>query len=238
MYPPPAGSSFQESLKDIEKEIFSLGAHWGMITYGLHSSDAKTLLSLFALSLADLKACIHFCPVSKTGKGLHIKDGEGNHIPYVCGMYTAYLERLTVWVTSTTRTIFHLASKQEDLHASLLPLADPELDPTLATLSFPPVVIHTYPRVSDSPPFPYLTKPPALMVEGERSTLDPHIRSAHNLSYTRTLELLKRTLGPHFNLEKLWEAHTYFVSTTQCDATSLSSFLIGICGERRTKFVA
>lgn len=54
-------------------------------------------------------------------------------------------------------------------------------------------------------------KAPALIVAGEKSSADPYVRSATGVSYTRTLDLLKRTLGPHYDLEKLWEKHTYYV---------------------------
>jgi hypothetical protein len=52
-----------------------------MLTYGLLLKDAKTLLSLFAASLANLKACAHFCPVSETGLEFIRKNAEGKHVP-------------------------------------------------------------------------------------------------------------------------------------------------------------
>ena len=33
-------------------------------------------------------------------------------------------------------------------------------------------------------------------------------KSADNLAYTRTLELLRRTLGPRYDLDKIWDRHT------------------------------
>ncbi|KII93885.1 hypothetical protein PLICRDRAFT_408471 [Plicaturopsis crispa FD-325 SS-3] len=189
VYPPAPETSFQESLKDAEKEIFNLGADWSLITYGLRSKDARTLLSLFALSLADLKACVHYCPVSQSGKGFLVRDGEMKYYP----------------------TVFHLSSKQEDLHASLLPLNDTEaLEHDPKTSSYPPLSVFTYPLVPEYPPFPFLTKAPALIKEGDGAEVDPHILSANNLAHSRTLAVLKRNLGPHYDLEKLWEAHTYF----------------------------
>lgn len=81
-----------------------------------------------------------------------------------------------------------------------------------------PIVVHVYPAVEPLPPFPYLMKPPALVTAGEQSTTDPYVRAATGLSYTRTLELLRRQLGPHYDLEKLWERHTYYVRTAFCEA--------------------
>lgn len=68
--------------------------------------------------------------------------------------------------------------------------------------------------VSSDPPFPLLMKPPALLSAGEVLSVDPYLRSATGLAHTRTLELLKRNIGPHFDFEKLWEKHTYYVCTT------------------------
>ena len=47
------------------------------------------------------------------------------------------------------------------------------------------------------------------------SHVDPYVRSATSLAYSRTLDLLRRQMGPHFDLEKLWEKHTYYVSLLQ-----------------------
>lgn len=78
--------------------------------------------------------------------------------------------------------------------------------------AYNPVVAHGYPKVTAIPPFPFSTLPPLLQSQNAAATVDPYIRSAVGLSYTRTLELLRRHLGPHFELEKLWEKHTYYVS--------------------------
>ncbi|OSC99467.1 NTF2-like protein [Trametes coccinea BRFM310] len=78
------------------------------------------------------------------------------------------------------------------------------------TSRHPPIAVHAYPLVPASPPFPFLAGPPIDHASGKVGTIDPHLRSANNLAYTRTLELLRRELGPHFPLEKLWEKHTYY----------------------------
>ena len=108
-------------------------------------------------------------------------------------------------------TIIHLSAKQEALHASLQALAE-EKAAGIPTSRPPPVTIYTYPFVSASPPFPFEAGPPIDHASGKVSSIAPYLRSANNLSYTRTLALLRRELGPHFPFEKLWEKHTYFVS--------------------------
>lgn len=109
-------------------------------------------------------------------------------------------------------TVFHLASTQTRLHESLVEAADSgNLEHPRLTSQYQPISVHVYPKVPESPPFPFLTKAPALVTAGEKSTTDPYIRSATGVSYTRTLELLRREIGPHFELEKLWEKHTYYV---------------------------
>lgn len=78
-------------------------------------------------------------------------------------------------------------------------------------------------------------KAPALVVAGEKSAADPYTRSAVSLSYSRTLDLLKKLLGPHYDLEKLWEKHTYYVrSVTGPLPYALITFII--TGIRRKGF--
>ena len=119
-------------------------------------------------------------------------------------------------------TIFHLSAKQEALHASLINLAE-EKAAGIPTSKPPPVTVFTYPPVSASPPFPFEAGPPIDHASGKIRTIAPHLRSANNLSYTRTLTLLRRELGPHFPLEKLWNTHAYYVrlnllsSPPRCD---------------------
>ena len=128
-------------------------------------------------------------------------------------MHLAHIHKCLTKET-TLSSIFHLASSQEDLFASLTLLSEPEsFGYKLNTSSYRPISVYSYPKVSDAPPFPYLMKAPALILAGETSSADAYVRSATGVSYTRTLDLLKRTLGPHYDLEKLWEKHTYYVRT-------------------------
>ena len=104
----------------------------------------------------------------------------------------------------------HLTSDQEHIQLSLIALAA-SLDNGRTASAYQPLQAHVYPRVSFTPPFPFAMKPPALVEAHEKSSVDIYTRSAVGLSYSRTLELLRRQLGPHFDLEKLWEKHTYYV---------------------------
>lgn len=81
VYPPPSGEPVEKIVKDAQAKILELGADWALITYGLLSKDASTLITLLALSMADLKACVHFCPSAETKKGYLVHDDEGRYIP-------------------------------------------------------------------------------------------------------------------------------------------------------------
>ncbi|KZP16824.1 NTF2-like protein [Athelia psychrophila] len=175
-----------------QTHILELGSDWALLSYGLLPKDASSLVSHSALSMADLKACIHFCPLSDSPKGYLIHDEGKQYIP----------------------TTFHLAASQETLHASLLPLTDTQnLGYHIPTRAHSPINVYTYPLVKAEPPFPFLVLPYSLLTQPGTKAPEGgeyHVRSATNMSYTRTLELLKRHLGPHFDLEKLWDQHTYF----------------------------
>ncbi|KAH9175445.1 hypothetical protein EDB89DRAFT_2113238 [Lactarius sanguifluus] len=105
----------------------------------------------------------------------------------------AFIPRSSAGQLSALPTIVHLSSSQEATHCSF---------PLRSASEYPPITVYTYPS--------FKTKAPALVQAGESSSVDPYIRSATNLSYSRTLALLRRELGPHFDLEKLWERHTHY----------------------------
>ncbi|KAH8102552.1 hypothetical protein BXZ70DRAFT_789880 [Cristinia sonorae] len=185
-YHPGSGRiDFDDTFGSVQKDI-DADVDWALITYGVRVSD----LPLFGSAIPQgLKACVHFCPAADRAEDLLLRFPGGEHVP----------------------TLVHLSHKQETLHASLVAASDPEtFGYTLSTSSFQPIHVHTYPAVPPSPPFPYLMKAPASVTAGEKSSADPYVRSATGLSYTRTLELLKRYLGPHYDFEKLWEKHTYY----------------------------
>lgn len=98
------------------------------------------------------------------------------------------------------------------LHASLLPVTEnSSLGYKLKPAQYPPVAIHTYPLVPSHPAFPLLSKAPASVTPGQNKSIDPYVLSATNVAYTRTLELLKREIGPNFDLEKIWGEHLSYV---------------------------
>ena len=105
--------------------------------------------------------------------------------------------------------MFHLAASQEVLHASLLSIAQAS---AMSRPTDPPAVaIHTYPLIPVSPPFPLSANAPVTVVPGQRFTVNPHVLSASNVAYSKTLALLRREIGPHFDLEKIWGEHIQYV---------------------------
>ncbi|PSR75864.1 hypothetical protein PHLCEN_2v8778 [Hermanssonia centrifuga] len=189
LFPPNAESPLVNAVQEANQLAKNRADHyWALITYGADSVLLRTVTGQF--DRQNLKVCVHFCPAASDGDGLVANNTDGP-IP----------------------TIFHLSTNQDALNASLVEMIDSiSLQHAVPTSCYPPVVVHTYPKVTADPPFPYSMKAPALVTAGETSSVGPYIRSAVGLSYTRTLELLRRHLGPHFDLEGLWEKHTYYVS--------------------------
>ncbi|RPD64835.1 NTF2-like protein [Lentinus tigrinus ALCF2SS1-6] len=182
---PSQADALQNSFSDIRGSArLENDTEWALVTFGLESADLAFAGDL--LSSGKLKACAHYCPQIEDGKGLVHELTTGTTLP----------------------TIFHLSAKQEALHASLQEIAEKAVG--IPTSRPPPVTIYTYPFVSTSPLFPFEAGPPIDHASGKVSSIAPYLRSANNLSYTRTLALLRRELGPNFPFEKLWERHTYF----------------------------
>jgi carboxymethylenebutenolidase len=48
-------------------------------------------------------------------------------------------------------------------------------------------------------------------------------KSADNLAYTRTLELLRRNLGPRFDLDKIWDRHTELEFATRAAEETMAT---------------
>ncbi|KAH0838244.1 hypothetical protein J3R83DRAFT_6500 [Lanmaoa asiatica] len=214
-YPLPEATSLSDALNDAGITTTDKGSkapEWGLITYGLATQDAENILSWLAVRIADLRVCVHFCPNAEDiSPGFLIKDSRSRYLPVT----------------------FHLASSQENFHASILPLEDPaNLGYDLLTHIHPPIKVYTYPFVSHSPPFPFPAGAPVQIAIREPHIADAYSRSANNLSLTRTLETLKRYLGPHFDFEKLWGIHTYYefaerdASKTMTTMVRLSSFQV------------
>ncbi|KAI0756737.1 hypothetical protein C8Q80DRAFT_1264759 [Daedaleopsis nitida] len=182
-YPTPV-DTLRSSFVDVRAKLGD-ETEWALVTYGLEGADLVFAREL--LESAKLKALAHYCPQIDDGTGLVYSLADGTIIP----------------------TIFHLSAKQEALHASLQEIADKKAT-GIPTARPPPVTIFTYPFVSATPPFPFEAGPPIDHASGKIRSIATYLRSANNLSYTRTLEILRRELGPHYPLEKLWERHAYF----------------------------
>ena len=111
--------------------------------------------------------------------------------------------------------MFHLPAIHESLYASLLSLTES------STLGYPlpnsvahPISVHTYPLVPRTPAFPLLCKAPTEVKPGNTDPtliVNPHLQSATSIAYTRTLGLLRREIGPRFDLEKAWAEHIHYV---------------------------
>ncbi|KIP12520.1 hypothetical protein PHLGIDRAFT_113602 [Phlebiopsis gigantea 11061_1 CR5-6] len=174
------------SSKSILEHNLDESRAWALISYGLKS---RISLIIGETAPSQLRASIHYCPDLTQSEDLLLRYSNNQLVP----------------------TIIHAATTQEELHASVIKhTIDPGYKPDVA--AYNPVVVHAYPRVSAIPPFPFTSLAPIQQLQGLRheGSVDPYIRSAVSLSYTRSLELLRRQLGPHFDLEKLWELHTFY----------------------------
>lgn len=189
LYPPASLASLAEALDAAGSFITTHAGNWGLITYGLLQDDEMSIPNLVRKAdVRRLKAIVHFSPLSEQGGPLIVYDPEQKYIP----------------------TLVHLATAQEKLHASLSLVTPETLPYSLSPADHFPVVIYSYPMISASPPFPFKSRAPVVVNTGDVFSVDPYVRSATSLSYSRTLELLRRQLGPHFDLESLWESHTYY----------------------------
>ncbi|KZW02543.1 NTF2-like protein [Exidia glandulosa HHB12029] len=183
-YPAP---NAEEALRRAASDAASCSIPWALLTFGLDSCDVGLVTQL--TSNASLKAIVHYAPLFDDGGSLILVRENGHFIP----------------------SYIHLAASQEVLHASLLPLTDVlGLQYTLPPGSPPPVRVFAYPMIKPSPAFPLLATPMAHIKPGTQESVEPNLRSAISLSYSRTLELLRRELGPWFDLESLWEKHTFY----------------------------
>lgn len=188
-YPPERPDTLEASLADVQKRLSTSNnlSGWAMLTYGLLPED-NLVPSMATWSGGRLKACVHFSPLADNPLALLYNDEHLNYVP----------------------TILHLPSALESLQAALVRYTDPTMIPDLPTHEVHPIQVYTYPRVPSSPPFPLATVPPTLAVAGQSAGRNLYIESATSLSYTRSLELIRRYLGPHFDFEALWDRHTYY----------------------------
>ncbi|KAI0274729.1 hypothetical protein BC834DRAFT_7954 [Gloeopeniophorella convolvens] len=177
------------AIRETSKYLGEMGGSWAIVSYGLAQEDESFISALFkAAPTSSLRTCVHFTISSKRPATFVPQSPEG----------------------TVTPTMVHLASSQEESLAAFQLLAESGPIGPRAPGKEPLLTVHAYPKVPSDPPFPFECKAPALVQAGETSSVDPYIRSATNLSYSRTLALLRKELGPYLDLEKLWEKHTYY----------------------------
>ncbi|KDQ30878.1 hypothetical protein PLEOSDRAFT_166237 [Pleurotus ostreatus PC15] len=192
------GYDLRQALLKADKEVSKLGGDWALITYGLSAVDARTLRSSILFSWNDLKACIHFCPNTTSAKPFLLKKKAGGYIP----------------------SVFHIPASQELIHAALIPHTQTEQ--LNNSRSHPTISVFTYPLVPEKFPFPLMLNAPS---RAARETVCPHIRSATTLSLTRTLTLLRRCIGPYFDLESVWEQHAHYEFVERDPQKTLSTMV-------------
>jgi len=184
------------------KSLTDARAPFGVLSYGLTQEHVYGLSKLSALK--SLKAFAYYTPNVDDGASLIFRDAQGNII----------------------QTVFNLAASQEVLHASVLAFV--EQSHTLNSTSGPSVSVYTYPLVNVSPPFALEARLPAVFGV-EDATIEPNItlpvRSAINMAYTRTLAVFRRTLGPWFDLEHLWDKHCYFEFTERDSVKTMATMV-------------
>ncbi|KAI0348365.1 NTF2-like protein [Trametopsis cervina] len=179
-----AGHPVHEATQELSG-VLGGGQSWALITYGI---EQDALASIYdQLPRQSLRLVVHFCPTLNKPDLLFLKNADATYVP----------------------TLLHLSSTQGDIELAAIE-ATSAIDPSSTGSLLQPIQAFTYPKVTSSPPFPFNMKPPALIVAEESTSVDIYTRSAVGLSYSRTLDLLRRQLGPRFDLEKLWEKHTYY----------------------------
>ena len=185
---------------------------------------------------ADLVQALHI-ETSKRG-GLSAYVGYGLQL-------TAQQTLETLERTSEYPILAHLAEADTELIAALVEAAKrgdlpqdalpfhPELNlfqATLGPVKAKALSIFTYASVEahgDASvwgcafPFSHHTKDFAF---SNADVKDEH-RSAAAMSYSRTLALLKSTMGPRFPLEQLWDQHTYFEFADRDSAKTMKTMV-------------
>ena len=100
--------------------------------------------------------------------------------------------------------VVHLAEKD----AAALPEAVGQS--TAASAGRPEIAIHAYPGT----------------VRGfERKSSAAYHRAAAGLAHSRSIALLRRAIGPHYDLEALWEAHTRYEFVTRDVAATMRTMV-------------
>ena len=194
-----------------------------LITFGLQQRDADVVMALHTES-------------SRRG-GLSAYVGYGSQLTRDEAVEAAKRDRdypLVVHLPeSDTELVSALveAAKRGDIPQGALPF-HPELDDFTASLGpvkAKTVSIFTYASIAVDEdasiwgcafPFSHHTKDFAFATQIN----DAH-RSVAAMSYTRTVALLKSTMGPRFPLEQLWDQHTYFEFASRDSAKTMSTMV-------------
>ncbi|PWN46532.1 hypothetical protein IE53DRAFT_391296 [Violaceomyces palustris] len=125
-------------------------------------------------------------------------------------------------------TLIHLSSQQEELYSAFLrnvdegivsasgipfhPLTVSKLEASVGEARPKPFDLHMYPDVSATRPWSWCFHL-AFSTNTHRTAFGEGVkaeeRSAAGMAYTRTLRLLKQTVGPRFSIEQYWDQHCY-----------------------------
>lgn len=154
---------------------------------------------------------------------------QAHHVPMLVHLPEAETQLIAALVQ---------AAKKGEIAQDALPF-HPELDgfqASLGPVKAKSVSIFTYASIEAQGdasvwacalPFSHHTKDFAfgsLDAQGQVRIRDEH-RSAAAMSYSRTLSLLKSTMGPRFPLEQLWDQHTYFEFASRDSAKTMSTMV-------------
>ncbi|CDS01858.1 hypothetical protein [Sporisorium scitamineum] len=202
-----------------------------LITFGLQQQDADVVLALHTESFkrGGLSACVAYGLLLTKDQVLEAV-GRARDYPLLVHVPESDTELISALVE---------AAKRGDIPQDALPF-HPELahfKASLGPVKPKTVSIFTYTSIGVDEdaaiwgcafPFSHHTKDFAFpsttsqVSEAHRSTAH---RSAAAMSYSRTVALLKSTMGPRFPLEQLWDQHTYFEFATRDSAKTMSAMV-------------
>ncbi|CBQ70569.1 conserved hypothetical protein [Sporisorium reilianum SRZ2] len=193
------------------------------VTLGLQAQDADVVSALHAESSrrGGLSACVSYGSLLSRDQSLDAVNLAGDY-PLLVHLPEAETELVGALVE---------AAKRGDIPQDALPF-HPELSAFTASLGpIKPqrVSIFTYASIAAAGdaatwacafPFSHHTKDFAFSAP----LTDAH-RSAAAMSYSRTVALLKATMGPRFPLEQLWDQHTFFEFATRNSAHTMTTMV-------------
>ncbi|CAO1619882.1 unnamed protein product [Sympodiomycopsis kandeliae] len=141
------------------------------------------------------------------------------------GMNVVHLraDQVSQWKTSL-RSV-------HDSTTSLVTPFDPSdiaMDPQVGPINLEGIKTYVYPNLTKTTathwagclPFSHHTRDTAMS-----SNVDEWMRSAAGMSYTRTLDALKSCIGPRWDLENLWENHTYYEFAERDSSKTMSTMV-------------